>query len=162
MRIVVRDDGRVRHAGQLLLRMNDDRDVTNAVKLALANAGAYRVVPGYQDGALAISCFAVASDADAAEFARATRWSRYGLARVADLLALDCQLIGTDVYDGADLLPFSDRHVDVITCAYPPGVPPYAELPKAERARLRANLCDRINTVLRVFDPRYTVSGQLP
>ena len=46
----MRDDRRIEDGEQLLVRMNDDRDVANALKLALAlaNAPAYRVVPGFE------------------------------------------------------------------------------------------------------------------
>ncbi|MGH9068259.1 MAG: hypothetical protein ACRD0J_12355 [Acidimicrobiales bacterium] len=160
-RIVVRDDPRTGRDGQLLLRMNDDRDLTNALKLALAGSGAYRIVPGFEaSGALAVSCFAVTGEDDAEDVVRATRWTRYGLAQVGDLLDLGCRLVATDVFDGEDLLPLSDRHVDVIACAYPSGAAPYVELSKAERAELRASLEERFNAVLRAFDPRRTVSAK--
>ncbi len=61
LRVVLRADRRVDDGAQLLLRMNDDRDVGNALKLSLDNAPAYRVLPGFErSGALAVSCFAVA------------------------------------------------------------------------------------------------------
>ena len=47
-RVVVRADGRIGDDEQLLLRMNNDSDVVNALKLALANAPAYRAVPGFE------------------------------------------------------------------------------------------------------------------
>lgn len=75
-RVVVREDRRVDADEQLLLRMNDDRDVTNALKLALADAPAYRVLPGFERaGAVAVSCFAVADDIEAQIVVRGTRWS---------------------------------------------------------------------------------------
>ncbi len=37
-RITLRDDRRLCDGEQLLVRMNNDRDVTNALKLALADA----------------------------------------------------------------------------------------------------------------------------
>jgi hypothetical protein len=165
-RVVLRDDRRVGDAEQLLLRMNDDRDVTNALKLALADAPAYRVVPGFEpSGAVTVSCFAVADDLEAQIVVRGTRWSRYGLARISDLRALGCDLIATDVFDGEDLLPLSDRHFDVIVSPYPPGTPDYAVLAKAQRSQLRASLEDRFTAVLRAFDPRRTTgdeTGQIP
>jgi hypothetical protein len=159
--MVVRDDARAARGGQLLLRMNDDRDTTNALKLALAEAPTYRAVPGFaQPGALAVSCFAVADPVEAEIVVRGTRWSAYGLARVADLRALGCQLIATDLYDGDERLPLSDRHIDALVCAYPPGTADYATLTKAERSRLRASLTEQFTAVLRAFDPRHTISGE--
>lgn len=120
-RIVLRDDRRLSDSEQLLVRMNDDRDVANALKLALAEAPAYRVVPGFEvSGALTVSCFAVADEIEAQIVARGTRWSWYGLSRVSELRALGCQLVATNVFDGDELLPLSDHHVDVIVCPYPP------------------------------------------
>lgn len=159
LRVVVRDDVRIDRGGQLLLRMNADRDVANALKLALANAPAYRALSGFeQAGALAVSCFAVADDIEAEIVVRGTRWTAYGLARVADLRALGCQVIATDVFDDDELLPLSDRHVDVLVCAYPPGTADYASLGRADRSRLRAELSDRFAATLRAFDPRRTTS----
>ncbi|MDA8073137.1 MAG: hypothetical protein M0Z40_10105 [Actinomycetota bacterium] len=46
--------------------MDDDRDVADASKLALADAPASRVVPGFElSGALSVSCFAVAEEIEA-------------------------------------------------------------------------------------------------
>jgi len=116
-RVTLRDDARMGEDDQLLLWMNDDRDVTNALKLALAEAPAYRVVPGFGlSGAVAVSCFLVATDIDARIVVRGTRWSVYGLATVARLRALGCTLVATEVFDGEEPLPLSDRHVDV-SCA---------------------------------------------
>ena len=56
--------------------MNDDRDVSNALRLALADAPAHRVVPGFErSGALTVSCFAVADEIEAQIVVRGTRWS---------------------------------------------------------------------------------------
>jgi len=134
-RVVVRADRRIDDAEQLLLRMNDDRDVGNALKLALAEAPAYREVSGFErSGAVSISCFAVADDVEAQIVVRGTRWAVYGLASVAKLRALGCVLVATDVYDNDERLPLSDRHVDVIVCQYPAGVGSYAGLVRADRA----------------------------
>lgn len=57
-RVSLRDDRRVADGAQLLVRMNDDRDVTNALKLALAGAASYRVVPAFErSGGVTASCF---------------------------------------------------------------------------------------------------------
>ncbi|MHB8246113.1 MAG: hypothetical protein ACYDGN_12320 [Acidimicrobiales bacterium] len=160
-RVVVHDDRRISDSAQLLVRMNDDRDVANALKLALADAPAYRIVPGFErSGALTVSCFAVADEVEAQIVVRGTRWSWYGLSRVSDLRALGCQLVATNVFDGDDLLPLSDRHVDVIVCPYPPEMADYATLTKTERSSLRASLADRFTAVLRAFDPRRTTGDQ--
>jgi len=125
-RVVVRPDRRIADAEQLLLRMSDDRNVSNALKLALADAPAYRVVPGFeQSGAVSISCFAVADEIEAQIVFRGTRWAVYGLASVADLGSLGCTLVATDVFDDDERLPLSDRHVDVIVRRYPPGIARY-------------------------------------
>lgn len=138
LRVVVRKDNRLADGAQLLLRMNDDREVGTALKLALANAPAYRAVPGFErSGALAISCFAVADEIDAGVVVRNTRWSVYGLARVADLRALGCQVIATDVFDGDELLPLSKRHVDLLVCACPGHRHRSGRHPRARRSRLR-------------------------
>jgi hypothetical protein len=99
------------------------------LKLALANAPAYRVIPGFeQSGVLRVSCFAVADEIEAQIVVRGTRWSWYGLTAVGELRALGCHLVATDIFDGDDLLPLSDRHVDVIVCPYPPGTADYVTL----------------------------------
>ena len=159
-RIAVREDCRLDDDAQLLIRLNDDRDVTNALKLALAEAPAYQLIPGYAFGAVTVSCFLVRGDLEAQIVVRGTRWSVYGLARVGDLRALGCAVVATDVYEGEEPLPLSDRHVDVIVCPYPPAAAPYADLNKVERGRLRARLADQFTTVLRAFDPRRTAADE--
>ncbi len=67
---------------------------------------------------------------------------------------LGCRLVGTDVFDGDDLLLLSDRHVDVIVCDYPPETADFALLTSAGRRLLRASLENRFEVVLRAFDPR--------
>lgn len=160
-RVTLRHDARMGEDDQLLLRMNDDRDVTNALKLALADAPAYRTVHGFElTGTVAVSCFLVASDVDAQIVVRGTRWSVYGLASVAHLRALGCMLVATEVFDGEEPLPLSDRHVDVIVCPYPPGAAEYAMLTRSERSKLRASVSERFEAVLRAFDPRRTVASE--
>ncbi len=154
-RVRLRGDGQVGQDEQLLVRMNDDHDVINALKLTLAHAPAYQVVPGFEPcGALAISCLAVANELEAQIIVRGTQWSIYGLAQAGELRALGCSLVATEVLDGDELLPLSDRHVDVLVCAYPPDLAEYVALSRTERAKLRAGLLDRFATVLRAFDPR--------
>ncbi len=65
-------------------------------------------------GALTVSCFSVTDEVEAQIVVRGTRWSVYGVARVGDLLTLGCRLVATDAFENEDLLPLSDRHVDVI------------------------------------------------
>ncbi|MDA8303242.1 MAG: hypothetical protein M0005_17285 [Actinomycetota bacterium] len=91
LRVVVRADHRIDDGDQLLLRMTQDSDVVNALKLALANAPAYRVIPGFErSGALSVNSFAVADEIEAQIVVRGTRWSWYGLAHVNELRALGC------------------------------------------------------------------------
>jgi hypothetical protein len=110
---------------------------------------------------VAVFCFTVADGIEAKTMVRETRWSAHGLARAADLRALGCPLIATDIFDDDEILPLSDRHVDVLVCAYPAGAADYAALSRADRASLRASLADRFTAVLRAFDPRRTVSNHL-
>ena len=70
------------------------------------------------------------------------------------------RLVATNVFDGQDLLPLSDRHVDVIVCPYPPGTADYATLTRTERGLLRASLAARFTAVLRAFDPRRTTGDE--
>ena len=73
-RIVLRADVRVHDNQHLLLRMNDDRDVVAAMKLALGAAEAYRAVPAFAGtGAIVVSCFLVADDVEAEIVVRGTR-----------------------------------------------------------------------------------------
>lgn len=157
-RIELRPDARIEDHQQLLVRMNDDRDVVAAMKLALAGAEAYRVLPSFAEtGAIAVSCFLVADHIEAEIVVRGTRWSVYGIAPVGRLQSLGVDLVATNVYDGDDLLPLSDRHVDVIVGPYPAGLAPYAQLPKPQQRQLREDLRERFTLVLRAFDPRRTL-----
>jgi hypothetical protein len=160
-RVVMRDDRRTRDDQQLLLRMNDDRDIGNVLKLALAFAPIYRVVPGFEpSGALTLSCFAVADELEAQIVVRGSRWSAYGLTSAGQLRKLGCELVATDIFDGEDLMPLSDRHLDVLVCAYPSGLADYASLNKAERARVRDELLVPFAAVLRSFDPRRSIGHE--
>jgi hypothetical protein len=160
-RVVPRADREALDDQQLLLRMNDDRDVGNALKLALAFAPAYRALPGFEStGAVTVSCFEVSDEVEAQILVRGSRWSWYGLATAGSLRALGCQLVGTDVYEGDDLLPLSDKHIDAVVCAYPAGVGDYAALDRGARARLRESLSARYAAVLRAFDPRRSVAEE--
>lgn len=141
--------------------MNDDRDIGNALKLALAFAPAYRALPGLEStGAVTVSCFEVSDEVEAEILVRGSRWSWYGLATAGSLRRLGCELVGTDVYEGDELLPLSDRHVDVVVCPYPAGVPDYAVLDRTARTRLRQGLTKRYELVLRAFDPRRSVTQE--
>ena len=157
-RIEPRTDARIADDEQLLLRMNDDHDVVAALKLALAAADTYRAIPAFEStGAIAVSCFLVADDIEAEIVVRGTRWSVYGLAAVGRLRSLGFEVVATNVYDGDELLPFSDRHADVIVSPYPTGLARYSQLPKAEQRRLRDTIQERFVDALRAFDPRRTV-----
>ena len=160
-RVVPRADREALDDQQLLVRMNDDRDVGNALKLALAFAPAYRALRGFEStGAVTVSCFEVSDEVEARILVRGSRWSWYGLAAAGSLRDLGCQLVGTDVYEGDELLPLSDRHIDVVVCPYPVGVPDYAALDRGTRARLRESLSTRYGAVLRAFDPRRSVAEE--
>jgi hypothetical protein len=164
LRVELRSDLRVGDDEQLLLRMNDDQDEVNVLRLALANAPAYRGIHGYEAaGAVALSCFAVASALDAEILIRGTRWSalgtRYGLATVGAVRALGCQVLPTVVYERGVRLPLSDRHVDVIASPYPAAFADYATLTKSQRAEVRALTQARFSDVVRAFDPRHQVEG---
>lgn len=160
--VELRPDLRVGDNEQLLLRLNDDLDEVNVLRLALANAAAYRSLPGYEStGAVAVSCFAVASQLDAEIIIRGTRWgvlgAKYGLATAGDLRALGCEVVPTVVYDRGVRLPLSDRHVDVIVCPYPAGFVDYAALTRAQRSEVRALTQDRFRAAVRSFDPRHQI-----
>lgn len=160
-RVVPRADRETLDDQQLLVRMNDDRDVANALKLALAFAPAYRAVPGFEStGAVTVSCFEVIDEVEAQILVRGSRWLWYGLASAGSLRNLGCQLVGTDVYEGDELLPLSDRHIDAIVCPYPAGVLDYAALDRGARAQLRESLSTRYAAVLRAFDPRRSVDEE--
>jgi hypothetical protein len=90
---------------------------------------------------------------------RGSRWSWYGLAAEGSLRDLGCQL-GTDVYEGDELLPLSDRDIDAVVCPYPAGVADYAALDRGARARLRESLIARYAAVVRAFDPRRSVAEE--
>ena len=52
-------------------------------------------------------------------------------------------------------MPFSDRHADVIVCAYPADQPAYdAALSPSERRKIRDSLLAGYTSALRAFDPR--------
>ena len=64
--VQLRTDTRVRDDAQLLVRFNDDADVANAPRLALADAHRYRVLPGYAEhGAVTVSVFLVTGTTEA-------------------------------------------------------------------------------------------------
>lgn len=161
-RVELRTDLRVRDNEQLLLRFNDDFDEVNVLRLALANAAAYRSVPGYEStGAVAVSCFAVASRLDAEIIIRGTRWGdlggKYGLATVGAIRALDCDVLPTVIYRRGVEIPLPDRHVDVIVSPYPAGFDEYATLTRSQRADVRALTLGRLHAVVRAFDPRQQI-----
>lgn len=106
------------------------------------------------------SCFRVRDDVEAQILVRGSRWSWYGLATAGALGDLGCQLVGTDIYEGDELLPLSDRHIDVVVCPYPAGWPDCVALGRAGRARLRESLAGTYSSALRAFDPRLAVAPE--
>ncbi len=64
--VQLRADARVGEDAQLLVRFNDDADVANALRLALADAHLYRVLPGHgEHGAVTVSVFLVTGTTEA-------------------------------------------------------------------------------------------------
>jgi hypothetical protein len=113
---------------------------------------------GYLRQSLAVIILRGWTTGDGNKLARLRSW--YGLATAGSLRALGCQLVGTDVYEGNDLLPLSDRYIEAVVCAYPAGVGDYAALDRGARARLRESLSARYAAVLRAFDPRRSVAEE--
>jgi hypothetical protein len=159
-RVTLRADNRVADTDQVMVRFNNDADIGNALSLALASSHLYRVLPEYEDnGAVTVSVFLVASPAEAQTLTAGVGQTMFGLATVGQLRAAGLEVVATDVTDDdGELLPFSDRHADVVACAYPAGTPAYADLTRNERKTLRAQLAPSYERALRLFDPRYTIA----
>jgi len=133
-----------------------------ALRNALRDVGLYRVLPGYEGtGAITISCFIVADDREARVLTAGVGQSVYGLATVRTLRALGYAVVATDIEVDAALIPFSDRHADLVVGPYPADLPPYDErLPPAGRRAIRSRLLSAYEAALRAFDPRRPVGGQ--
>lgn len=158
-RVRPRVDDRLTNETQLLVRFNDDHDPTMALRNALRDAGLYRSVPGYDaTGAITISVFIIADEREAQVLTAGIGQSQYGLAAIGELHSRSYDVVATDVEEDGMLLPFSDRHADVIVSAYPDDLPPYHQrLRPSARKRIRALLLDQYNEALRAFDPRHDV-----
>lgn len=155
-RVQPRDDARLNDQAMLLVRFNDDRAPDMALRNALRDATLYRALPGYErTGALTVSVFIVRDEREAQILTLGIGQELYGLSNVAALRSLGYEVVATDVYEEGVLVPFSDRHADVIVCAYPEDLPVYdAALRPAERRRIRSSLLADYTRALRVFDPR--------
>jgi hypothetical protein len=154
-RVIHRPDRDIGDAQQLLVRFGQDTDVAQALRLALISSGLYRALPGYEDrGAVCLSAFLVENESDARRMLSDVVWERYGLSTAGAIRSVGYDVIGTDIEEDGELLPFSDRHVDVVVAAYPTGIPPYDDLSRPDRRALRDNLAPEYQRALRLFDPR--------
>lgn len=133
-----------------------------ALRNALRDVGLYRVLPGYEGtGAITISCFIVIDEREARVLTAGVGQSLYGLATVGALRERGYDAVPTDIEEDGALIPFSDRHVDVVVGRYPQDLPGYDErLRPAERRAVRARLLPDYETALRAFDPRKPIAGQ--
>jgi hypothetical protein len=133
-----------------------------ALRNALRDVGIYRVLPAYEDtGAITISCFIVADEREARVLTAGVGQALYGLATVRTLRELGYTVLATDVEEDGSLIPFSDRHADLVVAPYPPDLPAYDErLRPAERRAIRSSLLASYEAALRAFDPRRPISGQ--
>jgi hypothetical protein len=154
-RVIYRPDRDVSDDDQILVRFGRDADVAQALRVALGASPLYRAVPGYERaGAVCVSAFLVDDEADAVAILADTVWEHYGLTSAGALRAARYDLIGTDIEDDGELIPHSDRHVDVVVCPYPDGFAPYDQLGRADRRTLRQELADAYGDALQCFDPR--------
>lgn len=154
-RVIHRPDRVIQDAQQLLVRFGQDTDVAQALRLALIGSHLYRDVPGYEEGgAICVSAFLVQSESDAQTMLEDVVWAHYGLSTAGAIRAVGYVVIGTDIEEDGELIPFSERHVDVVVAAYPHGISPYADLARPERRALRENLAPEYQRALRLFDPR--------
>lgn len=136
-----------------------------ALRTALLFADAYRAVPGYEDtGAIAISAYLVRDEQDAHALLDGTTWGEMG-GLIAPSLITDAGLVlvGTDVLTDGEPDPLFERHMDVIVCAYPHDIPPYAQCnSKAAKNELFDRLQAQYTKALRLFDPRKNLDGGVP
>lgn len=154
-RVIHRPDRGIRNAQQLLVRFGQDTDVAQALRLALIGSHLYRALPGYEDcGAICVSAFLVENESDARRLLRDVVWEHYGLSTAGAIRSVGYDVIGTDIEEDGELIPFSDRHVDVVVAAYPTGIASYDELSRSDRRALRENMAPEYQRVLRLFDPR--------
>ena len=130
-----------------------------ALRNALRDVGLYRVLAGYEvTGAITISAFIVVDEREARVLTAGVGQSLYGLATVGTLRGRGYDVVATDVEEDGFLIPFSDRHVDVVVAPYPEDLPAYDDrLRPAERRMVRARLLADYEAALRAFDPRKRV-----
>jgi hypothetical protein len=154
-RVIFRPDRAVSDDSQVLVRFGRDVDVPQALRVALGASPLYRVLPGFdRAGAVCVSAFIVRDEVDAVAILADTVWDHYGLATAGTLRRAGYQIIGTDIEDEGELIPHSDRHVDVVVCPYPETLVVYDQLSRAERRALRERLARPYERALRLFDPR--------
>ncbi|MGH8997763.1 MAG: hypothetical protein ACRDY7_00020 [Acidimicrobiia bacterium] len=146
----------------MLVRFNDDHDPAMALRNALRDVGLYKVLPGYEaTGAITISCFIVTDEREARVLTAGVGQSLYGLTTAGALHERGYDVVATDIEEDGSLIPFSDRHVDLVVGEYPPDLPGYDEgLRPAERRAVRARLLPNYEAALRAFDPRKPIPGQ--
>lgn len=154
-RVIHRPDRDIGDAQQLLVRFGQDTDVAQALRLALINSRLYRSLPGYEDrGAVCVSAFLVEDELDGRRLLRDVMWDHYGLSTAGAIRSVGYDVVGTDIEEDGELIPFSDRHVDVVVAPYPTGISPYDDLSRSDRRALRENLAPAYQRALRLFDPR--------
>jgi len=160
-RVVYRPDRAVSDDAQLLVRFGRDADEAQALRLALVVSPLYRAVPGFERaGAVCVSAFVVADETDAAALLLDTTWGHYGLATVGTLREAGYCVVATDIEEDGELIPHSERHVDVVVCPYPEGAAPYDQLGRPDRRMVREQLVTPYAKALRCFDPRRESSDQ--
>jgi hypothetical protein len=154
-RVIFRLDRAISDNSQVLVRFGRDVDVPQALRVALGASPLYRVLPGFERaGAVCVSAFIVRDEAEAVAILADTVWDHYGLATAGTLRRAGYQIIGTDIEDEGELIPHSDRHVDVVVCPYPGTIAVYDQLSRAERRTIRERLARPYEQALRLFDPR--------
>ncbi len=109
---------------------------------------------------MCVSAFIVIDEADAVAILADTVWDHYGLATAGTLRRAGYQIIGTDIEDEGELIPHSDRHVDVVVCSYPEALALYDQLSRAERRAVRERLALPYERALRLFDPRHGLNQE--
>ena len=123
--------------------------------MALISSRLYRALPGYEDrGAVCVSAFLVVDESDARGLLRDVVWEHYGLSTAGAVRSVGYEVVGTDIEEDGQLIPFSDRHVDVVAAPYPMDIAPYDDLSRSDRRALRENLAPEYQRALRLFDPR--------
>ncbi|MGH9039109.1 MAG: hypothetical protein ACRDZ3_02655 [Acidimicrobiia bacterium] len=120
-RVIYRPDRDVGDAQQLLVRFGQDTDVAQALRLALISSRLYRALPGYEHGgAVCVSAFLIEDEADAQRMLSDVLWQSYGLSTAGAIRSFGYDVIGTDIEEDGELIPFSDRHVVLSSPPTPP------------------------------------------